>query len=59
MTVVQITLTDEQMDAACIASLQDARNNLKCIHSLDLTDEDKALVEAFDKVLDHYGVKPE
>lgn len=59
MTVVQITLTDEQLDAACIASLQESLKNLKCIHARDLTDEEKTLVTMFTSVLEHYGVKSE
>jgi hypothetical protein len=57
MTVVQIILTDEQIEAAAIASLRESFEIVDFMAGSSQSDEEKELIAALKLVLNFYGVK--
>jgi hypothetical protein len=57
MTVVQIILTDEQIEAAAIASLRESLEAVDFMAGSSQSDEEKELVAALKLVLEFYGVE--
>ena len=59
MTLVKIALTDDQLEAAAIASLKDSLKNVDVIGLFDQSDDKVRLISALKLVLEFYGVKTE